>query len=229
LESEQKSEQPRYRYFRYIADQIEKEINILPTKYQRVSIDTKQICKLLQPIYKRLFTAAINEWKETEPIEEQLYDVSVVGEFEVKLLLSELIHGITQTPKSVSYKNFEWFPKIAYSSEFKQEDFLFMNQMYQTVIQRRSEYEEIILKLTDNWDLDRIAKIDRILLCMALYEMMNCTDIPRKVTLQEYIDIANAYSTIKSAQFVNGILDAAWKLLSQEGKIQKFGLGLIEY
>ena len=79
-----------------------------------------------------------------------------------------------------------------------------------------------------NWDADRVAIIDMILLKMALCELMSFPTIPTKVTLNEFVEISKLYSTDKSKDFINGILDRLMKKLNKDGKIEKEGRGLIE-
>ena len=79
-----------------------------------------------------------------------------------------------------------------------------------------------------NWDADRVAVIDMILLKMALCELMSFPTIPTKVTLNEFVEISKLYSTDKSKDFINGILDRLMKQLNKDGKIQKKGRGLQE-
>ena len=79
-----------------------------------------------------------------------------------------------------------------------------------------------------NWDADRVAVIDMILLKMALSELIHFPTIPTKVTLNEFVEISKLYSTEKSKDFINGILDRLMKKLSKEGKIVKEGRGLQE-
>ena len=77
-----------------------------------------------------------------------------------------------------------------------------------------------------NWDANRLALTDIILLQMALCEMLYFEQIPVKVTMNEYIDISKEYSTPKSKEFINGVLDNMMKTLKKEGKIVKKGRGL---
>lgn len=79
-----------------------------------------------------------------------------------------------------------------------------------------------------NWDADRVAVMDMILLKMALTELMIFPTIPTKVTLNEFVEIAKLYSTDKSKDFINGILDRLMKKLNDEGKIKKEGRGLVD-
>lgn len=88
------------------------------------------------------------------------------------------------------------------------------------------ENETLIDHLTLNWEFDRIAKMDLILMKMAITELQVFDNIPIKVSLNEYIEISKYYSTPKSNIFINGILDKAILSLSKENKLNKFGLGL---
>lgn len=92
-----------------------------------------------------------------------------------------------------------------------------------------NDHENVLLidELTKNWELDRIAKMDIILMKMAITELQEFNNIPKKVTLNEYIEISKFYSTPKSSGFINGILDKAIDRLEKENKIQKIGRGLI--
>lgn len=90
------------------------------------------------------------------------------------------------------------------------------------------EYFDCMDTLTKNWDFERIAFMDRIVMLAALAEFTQFPSIPVKVTLDEYIEIAKDFSTPSSGQFVNGILDKAVEMLTQQGKIIKSGRGLLE-
>jgi len=81
----------------------------------------------------------------------------------------------------------------------------------------------IIEPALKNWDADRVAIIDMILLKMALSELLSFPSIPTKVTLNEFVDISKLYSTDKSKDFINGILDRLMKQLEKDGKIKKEG------
>jgi N utilization substance protein B len=87
---------------------------------------------------------------------------------------------------------------------------------------------EIIEPTLKNWDAERVAVIDMILLKMAVCELISFPTIPTKVTLNEFVEISKLYSTDKSKDFINGILDRLMKKLEKEGKIVKEGRGLIE-
>lgn len=90
------------------------------------------------------------------------------------------------------------------------------------------ELEEIIKPVLKNWDAERVAIIDMILLKLSLCELMYFPTIPPKVTINEYVELAKLYSTPKSKDFVNGVIDRLTKQLKKEGKIRKEGRGLVD-
>lgn len=96
------------------------------------------------------------------------------------------------------------------------------------VFNKDKELLDHIEPTLNNWDVDRVAVIDMILLKMALCELLGFPTIPTKVTLNEFVEISKLYSTDKSKDFINGILDRLMKKLHQDGKINKEGRGLIE-
>jgi N utilization substance protein B len=103
----------------------------------------------------------------------------------------------------------------------------FVLTLMHKTIQSDQQHQADILALADNWELDRIAKMDMLLLKMGLTELQYCSSIPTKVTLNEYIEISKFYSTPKSNVFINGILDKAILKLTEEKRIQKVGRGLL--
>ena len=90
------------------------------------------------------------------------------------------------------------------------------------------EYEKWIESQVENWELERIALMDMIIMKLALAELINFPSIPVKVTINEYIEISKSYSSVKSKVFINGILDKLVAKLRAEGVIRKSGRGLIE-
>lgn len=104
----------------------------------------------------------------------------------------------------------------------------FIKDLFRETISMDAENEKIIDDLTKNWELDRIAKMDVILMKMAMTEFQIFETIPTKVTMNEYIEISKFYSTPKSNGFINGILDKAIDVLNKEKKILKVGRGLVE-
>ena len=104
----------------------------------------------------------------------------------------------------------------------------FVKTLLRKTIANDKENVLLIDDLTKNWELDRIAKMDIILMKMAITEVQEFNNIPKKVTLNEYIEISKFYSTPKSSGFINGILDKAIDRLEKESKIQKIGRGLMD-
>ena len=103
----------------------------------------------------------------------------------------------------------------------------FILNLCRNTIEMDVENEKLIETLAVNWEVDRIAKMDVLLLKMALVELQTCSSIPTKVTMNEYIEISKFYSTPKSNLFINGILDKAILQLTKEKKIKKSGRGLV--
>lgn len=103
----------------------------------------------------------------------------------------------------------------------------FGERLFFITLDNQSTFDEIIVKHIQNWEIGRLAMVDRIVLKMALCEMMFFEDIPTKVSINEAIELVKKYSTAKSGRFVNGILDASLEELTKEGKINKTGRGLI--
>ena len=101
-------------------------------------------------------------------------------------------------------------------------------QLINHVYQKNEELEGLIHPTLKNWDADRVAILDMILLKMAVAELIIFQSIPKKVTLNEYLDISKTYSTDKSKDFINGILDRLMKELTKSGKIVKTGRGLVD-
>ncbi len=98
---------------------------------------------------------------------------------------------------------------------------LFAKGLLDTVLEKDEHLQSLIIPKLKNWDPERIALLDMILMKMGLVEFLYFETIPPKVTINEYIDLAKEYSTQQSGQFVNGILDNIHKELVQQGKMQK--------
>ena len=97
----------------------------------------------------------------------------------------------------------------------------FAKNLLQTVLEKSEHLQSLIIPKLKNWDSERIAHLDMILMKMGVAEFLYFETIPPKVTINEYIDLAKDYSTLQSGQFVNGILDSIHKELVQEGKMKK--------
>jgi len=107
------------------------------------------------------------------------------------------------------------------------EDMQFALQLLSRTLLKNDALEKEIDGKTPNWDKDRIAEIDSILLKMAICELLYFPSIPERVTINEYLEIAKEYSTPKSSIFINGILDKLTREYKIEGKLNKMGRGLL--
>ncbi len=123
--------------------------------------------------------------------------------------LNELIEGVTSDVESKADREFT-------------------ARLVNNVIANKSLLDDKIKERVTNWEMERIALIDRILLRIGMSELLFAPDIPPKVSINEVIEIAKDYSTSNSSKFINGILDAILTDLKKTGKLNKSGRGLIE-
>ena len=138
-------------------------------------------------------------------IEESFTNWDDDGEMIVQLLV-----GYIQKPGSYNFKQLM-------SADKEQ----FAKNLLQTVLDKSEHLQTLIIPKLKNWDSERIAMLDMIMMKMGVAEFLYFETIPPKVTINEYIDLAKDYSTTQSGQFVNGILDNIHKELVQQGKMQK--------
>lgn len=108
------------------------------------------------------------------------------------------------------------------------EALIFAEKLFLRTVDMKEELDVIIEEQIRNWEINRLAVIDKLILRIALCEFLRFDDIPTKVTINEAIELAKDYSTQKSGKFVNGIVDAALEVLNKKGLIEKKGRGLIE-
>lgn len=103
----------------------------------------------------------------------------------------------------------------------------FAERLFRTTLGTMEEADEIIEKHAKNWEIHRIAVVDRCLLRMATTEFLKFEEIPPKVSVDEALEIAKKYSTPRSSTFVNGVIDAVLLDLHDQGRLNKSGRGLI--
>jgi N utilization substance protein B len=125
-------------------------------------------------------------------------------------MISQLVMGYLAKPGSLDFQEI--------ISPEKNE---FARQLLRTVIEKKETVMDLIRPRLKNWDPERIATLDMILMQMGVVEFLYFETIPPKVTINEYIDLAKDYSTPQSGQFVNGILDNIHKELVREDKMHK--------
>tara|TARA_B100000902_G_scaffold399033_1_gene468064 strand:+ start:3073 stop:3966 length:894 start_codon:yes stop_codon:yes gene_type:complete len=131
-----------------------------------------------------------------ETIHDFLEEYSIYWNDDILIVYNSLIEKINNNLSLNSVQLFR-----------KKEDQLYANSLIQNTLSKKEEINLIIYKLAKNWDQERIAISDLIIMRMAISEMLYIKNIPNKVTLDEYIEIAKEYSSPKSKEFVNGILD----------------------
>jgi len=153
-------------------------------------------------------------------------NISWVSDIDIaNQLVIKIIKGVTE-----DQHDFEPLPSL-YNLDGKEEpdeDKKYQILLYHKVILKSDEYERIVQEKASNWELNRIALMDIILLKMALAELMEFPSIPVKVTLNEYIELSKYFSTPKSSVFINGILDKLIADMKKAKKIVKTGRGLME-
>lgn len=108
-----------------------------------------------------------------------------------------------------------------------QEDKEFVSLLFRKTVLNEIELAKEYIDKTPNWDSERIAEIDTIILKLAICEFLKFPSIPVKVTINEYLELAKEYSTPKSSIFINGILDNLVKDFTNDGKMKKSGRGLL--
>ena len=134
---------------------------------------------------------------------------------------------LKKTIQSLNSTNFNTFA-IASLSDDIEEDITFACSLFENVTHNTQEYDAYIKKYAKNWDIDRISLMDKSIIRMGIGEMVYFNNIPVKVTINECIDIAKDFSSPKSGNFVNGLLDVISLNLQKSKKINKTGKGLID-
>ena len=164
--------------------------------------DKKEEREILELILDKFL---LNKENFLSHIEDNFSNWEDDGEMVVQLLVNYL-----QKPGSYNFKEM-----------ISEEKLKFAKSLLQTVQEKTELLESFVIPKLKNWDPDRIALLDMILMKMGVAEFLFFETIPPKVTINEYIDLAKEYSTSQSGQFVNGILDNIHKELVQQGKMQK--------
>ncbi|HAE69772.1 MULTISPECIES: transcription antitermination factor NusB [Sphingobacterium] len=150
--------------------------------------------------------------------------------FEEKFINWPVDKEVLQALIAKTFKNFSSEDprknKLAEITQNWNDDSDYVIALLGKTIRNTNEYQKLISEKTKNWESDRIALMDTLLMRMAICELVNFPSIPVKVTINEYIEISKVFSTLKSNTFINGILDKILNDLNQQGRIQKAGRGL---
>jgi N utilization substance protein B len=153
--------------------------------------------------------------------------------FEEKFIFWPVDKDVLQALIAKTFKNFAFDDepeknKLAEVTGNWEEDKEFIVKLLETSVRYDGDYQQLIGAKTQNWEPERIAMMDTLLMKMAIAEFINFSSIPVKVTINEYLEISKEFSTPKSNSFINGILDKILFELKAEKKINKIGRGLIE-
>lgn len=152
---------------------------------------------------------------------DQIMESERIQWYDEKVSVKKMIQNAIKTYKS---------PKPKFNLKSNKDNILreqdFGDLLLEKALLDYASIQDLIDQQTSKWELERIAKVDKILMTLALVEMIYFPDIPLKVSINEYIEIAKDYSTKDSGKFVNGILDKVKNYLIQEGKLNKTGRGL---
>lgn len=160
------------------------------------------------------------EPEQSELLEDVLDEQSILWNDDLGfalIMVTRTLSGMRQSHREVKV-----LPKFK-----SEDDLVFAKELFAKSALNFDTYQQYIDKFTRNWDVERIAFMDNLIMVTAMAELVAFPSIPVKVTLDEYIEIAKYYSTPGSSTFINGILDKIVASLTEEGKISKSGRGLI--
>jgi len=163
-------------------------------------------------IWRKIFNKII---LQSEELDDSIQDQNIYWTDDIEMVVSFII----KTIKRFDIINADEQPLLPMFKD--EEDAEFARKLIQNVLTKGESFREMIDKNTKNWELDRIAFMDIVVMEVALAELLNFPTIPVNVTLNEYIEIAKMYSTEKSGTFVNGVLDNIVGELKKENKLIK--------
>lgn len=151
----------------------------------------------------------------SEFVEEYLEDKSIYWNDDIEIVETFVLKSIKQFEEAKGAKQ----PLLPMFKDAQ--DKAYAVQLFRKTLVKGQEYRELIEQHLRNWESERIASMDFIIMQMAVAELVNFPSIPTNVTMNEYIDLAKHYSTPKSGNFINGVLDSVTNQLKKEGKLLK--------
>ena len=154
-----------------------------------------------------------------EKLYEYLEDHKLTWIDDIPVVNTQILKDLKNLSKDSSFEICKLYKDI--------EDKEFVSLLFRKTVLNEVELAKEYIDKTPNWDADRIAEMDTIILKMAICELLKFPSIPVKVTINEYLELAKEYSTPKSKDFINGILDKTMQELLGNGKIKKLGRGLV--
>lgn len=204
------------------SDTIQKLFNALSKKDKFVDYSTSE--SLTFSVQRKIVAYLFNKIL----LKSDLFKSEMEDEFlnwnEDKLLIYK---GLSEKFRKINESDFPVYPYLYQPLKKESKDFAY--ELLQNYHLHHEEIFEIIKPKLKNWDAERITVVDKILLTLAVSELIYFENIPTKVTINEYIEISKSYSTLNSKDFINGVLDKIKEELKLQGKINKKGRGLIEF
>jgi len=188
--------------------------------------------------YKEYLSSPGSDFKQDRKFISDIYRNVIAGDEFLEMFFEEKnIHWaddidfvntlVLKTIESINESATDSLP-IAQLYKDEKEDKEFAKDLFRKVIDFGDETDKLIQGKTENWELERIAFMDVLLMKMAIVEFLYFPTIPVKVSLNEYIELAKQYSTPKSSVFINGILDKLLAEFKKDGRLLKQGRGLVE-
>jgi len=219
-----------------------KELNLYLEKNKFTWEDNQKFIKKLYhtlvktDLYKNYIASGKNNFKDDKTFIKLFYEEIVLQSETLNELLEEksiywnddldfVISMVIKTIKSFREDSNDNFKILPFFKD--EDDRQFAKDLLTKSIVHHDELIAILKNHTKNWDIERIANIDNLIMELAIIEFLYFPTIPTKVSLNEYIELSKYYSTEKSPVFINGILDNVVKNLRSENKIEKRGRGLI--
>ena len=169
----------------------------------------------------RKFVEDFYEWiSEDELLQETLDEMSMLWNDDLCFVLFMVVRTVSNLKRS--HTDVKLLPQFK-----SDEDLEFSKTLLIKSLVQYEERQELVDKYTSNWDVERVAFMDNLIISVAVTELLNFDSIPVKVTLDEWIDIAKYYSSPSSSNFINGVLDRAAADLIASGEVTKSGRGLL--
>lgn len=209
-------------------DDIELEIKEWFRDYIKPSESYQEYLQIANPTLEQDYEAADDLLKKVifkNEVILNFFSEKDLNWTENKSVVRSLASKVLKNSSTMDESALDYLPEIAMNWD---EDKEFFQNIFNFTIENDTWSKNLIAQKTKNWDIERLAYTDKIIISMAIAEMKHFPSIPVKVSINEYIDISKTYSTPKSKQFVNGLLDVLAKELTESGQIRKSGRGLLD-
>tara|TARA_B110000027_G_scaffold132707_1_gene159459 strand:- start:1459 stop:2397 length:939 start_codon:yes stop_codon:yes gene_type:complete len=198
--------------------------------------------ELIKKLYKAIYNStSFQEILDSDPLDFDAQKLLLINLFKEEICNFELMHHFFDE-KSIYWQDdldhvssmvIKTLKSLNSGSDlevmllWKEDEKKFAVNLFRQAILNKSANDGVLQKYSKNWESERLAKMDSLLMNLAITEAKEFSSIPLKVTLNEYIEISKYYSTPKSNGFINGILDKIFEDFKKEGKLKKVGRGLI--